>query len=97
MGRSVPRGYAYGGLVFLVWGILYTWAFATMEGRVKALKAEVDAFDVLMSDTSRRHDVLLTYVITLREQLARNGFAVPEMPPMEKEDAEILRNQENPL
>lgn len=69
--------YLMGALI--LWAMIYTAAYRGMEARVKAFESQLE-------DVSRRHDTLLTYVITLREQLAKTGFQVPPMPPMEKQE-----------
>lgn len=88
------------GLVVIalaLWGILYTVAYARLEARLDVASATVEAFEKQIEEVTRRHDVLLTYVITLREQLARNGFQnLPPMPPMEKTNDDKTDTGESP-
>lgn len=91
------------------WGILYTVAYARQEAQVaklrsdvQSLEGKVSAFSGQIEEVTRRHDTLLTYVITLREQLAKSGFkALPPMPPIEKEldedETQQRRSEEDPL
>lgn len=83
-------------IALILWGIIYTMAYSRQEARLEATEAKVEAFKHQIEEVSRRHDVLLTYVITLREQLARNGFKnLPPMISMEKTD-EDRQTDDNP-
>jgi len=88
--RSEIRFFLIGlSVALLVWGILYSVAYINQEKVVRELSSNVemmgiriDVFETLIKEVGADQRMLLTYVITLRESLAKTGFKVPPMPPM---------------